>query len=67
MWDTTFLATMQWPPMESMDYIEPDVSETLQVLYKSTTQALENNLHNNHRSSNLHKSNNNNHNDDVEK
>ena len=33
-----------------MDYIEPDVSENYKYL-KSTTQALENNLHNNHHSS----------------
>ena len=32
MWDTTFLATIQWPPMESMDYIEPDVSENYKYL-----------------------------------
>ena len=43
MWDTTFLATIQWPPMESMDYIEPDVSENYKVptraqhKYKRTT------------------------------
>ena len=32
MWDTTFLATIHWPPMESMDYIEPDVSENYKYL-----------------------------------
>ena len=59
MGDTTFLATIQWPPMESMDYIEPDVSENYKYAYRSTTQAQENNLHNSHNSSNQCKNNHN--------
>ena len=41
MWDTTFLATIQWPPMESMDYIEPDVSENYKYLQEHNTSTRE--------------------------
>ena len=37
MWDTTLLATIHWPPMESMDYIEPDVSENYKYLQEHNT------------------------------
>ena len=41
MWDTTFLATIHWPPMESMDYIEPDVSENYKYLQEHNTSTRE--------------------------
>ena len=41
MWDTTFLATIQWPSMESMDYIEPDVSENYKYLQEHNTSTRE--------------------------
>ena len=41
MWETTFLATIQWPPMESMDYIEPDVSENYKYLQQHNTSTRE--------------------------
>ena len=43
MWDTTFLATIYWPPMpmESMDYIEPDVSENYKYLQEHNTSTRE--------------------------
>ena len=41
MWDTTFLPTVQWPPMESMDYIEPDVSEDYKYLQEHNTSTRE--------------------------
>ena len=41
MWDTTFLATSQWPPMESMDYSLPDVSENYKCLQEHNTSTRE--------------------------
>ena len=41
MWDTTFLATIHWPPMESMDYIEPDVTENYKYLQEHNTSTRE--------------------------
>ena len=41
MWDATFLATIHWPPMESMDYIEPDVSENYKYLQEHNTSTRE--------------------------
>ena len=41
MWDATFLATIQWPPMESVDYIEPDVSENYKYLQGHNTSTSE--------------------------
>ena len=34
-WDTTFLATVQWPRLEATDYIEPDISENHRYLLES--------------------------------
>ena len=41
MWDTTFLATIQWPPVESMDYIETDVSENYKYLQEHSASTRE--------------------------
>ena len=41
MWDTTFLATIQWPPVESMDYVEPDVSENYKYLQEHNANTRE--------------------------
>ena len=46
MWDMSFLATVQWPKMEAIDYIEPDMSENHLYLLESMQALVSRLLHN---------------------